>query len=197
LVDRNRAPKAPARKIWLPLMVRVYHLQKAHPDAGEFRIWNFLARSEISVRSVGRIMALNKLVYDDIPHVPKRGGKRVPGPHPYKAGRHHQYWFLDGRQLDVRMDGAKWWSLVVLEGYSRTILAGAIVPTEATWAALRLFGRTEGVTLDPVYTGKAVAGMIGDVRSGFVKPGSTAVYVHTGGLPLIFDHNADVMPILS
>jgi transposase InsO family protein len=136
LVDKSRAPHAPARKIWLPLMVQVYHRQKAHPDAGEFRIWSLLARPEISVRSVGRIMALNRLVYDDIPHVPKRGVRRVPGPHPYKARHPHQYWFIDGRQLDVRVEGVKWWSLVVLEGYSRTILAGAIAPTEATWAAL-------------------------------------------------------------
>jgi len=136
LVDRSRAPHAPARKIWLPLMVQVYHLQKAHPDAGRFRLWSLLARSDISERTVGRIMALNKLVYDDIPHVPKKGGKRVPGRHPYKASHRHQYWFIDGRQLDVRVDGVKWWSLIILEGYSRTILAGAIAPTEATWAAL-------------------------------------------------------------
>jgi transposase InsO family protein len=62
--------------------------------------------------------------------------KRVPGPHPYKASRHHQYWFIDGRQLDVRVEGEKWWSLVILEGYSRPILAGALAPTEATWVAL-------------------------------------------------------------
>jgi hypothetical protein len=34
LVDQSRAPKATVRKIWLPLMVQVYHLQKVHPDAG-------------------------------------------------------------------------------------------------------------------------------------------------------------------
>jgi hypothetical protein len=50
-------------------MVQVYHLQKGHPDAGEFRIWSLLAQPDISVRTVGRIMALNKLVYDDIPDV--------------------------------------------------------------------------------------------------------------------------------
>jgi hypothetical protein len=92
LVDRSRAPKAPARKVWLPLMVRVYHLQKARPDAGRFRLWSLLARSDISERTVGRIMALNKLVYDDIPHVPKRGVRQAPGPHPYKASHRHQYW---------------------------------------------------------------------------------------------------------
>jgi len=68
--------------------------------------------------------------------VPKKGVKKAPGPHPYKASRHHQYWFIDGRQLDIRVEGEKWWSLVILEGYSRTILAGALAPSEATWAAL-------------------------------------------------------------
>ena len=38
--------------------------------------------------------------------------------------------------MDFALDGVKWWSIVMLEGYSRTILAGAMAPTEATWAAL-------------------------------------------------------------
>jgi transposase InsO family protein len=136
LMDRKRGPKEPPRKVWLPRMVQVYHLQKAHPDAGEFRIWSLLAQPDISVRTVGRIMALNRLVYDDIPHAPRRGGKRAPGPHPYKATFRHQYWFIDGRRMAVAVDGVKWWSILILEGYSRTILAGALTPTEATWAAL-------------------------------------------------------------
>jgi transposase InsO family protein len=136
LLDKSRAPKAPARKIWLPLIVQVYHIQKRHPDAGEFRIWSLLGRPDLSARTIGRVMALNRLVYDDIPHVPKKGVKRTPGPHPYKASYRHEYWFIDGRQLDVRVAGEKWWSLVILEGYSRTILAGILAPTEATWSAL-------------------------------------------------------------
>jgi transposase InsO family protein/transposase len=136
LVDRSTAPKAPARKIWLPLMVQVYHLQKAHPDAGEFRLWSLLARSDVSVRTIGRVMALNKLVYDDIPHVPKRGVQPAPGLHPYKASHRHQYWFIDGRRMDFALEGVRWWSLIILEGYSRTMLAGAMAPSEATWAAM-------------------------------------------------------------
>jgi transposase InsO family protein len=88
------------------------------------------------VRTIGRIMALNRLVYNDIPHVPRKGVPRVPGPHPYKADACHQFWFIDGRQMDFTLERHKWWSLVVLEGYSRTMLAGAIAPTEATWVAL-------------------------------------------------------------
>jgi transposase InsO family protein len=139
LVDKSRAPKAPVRKIWLPLMVQVYHLQKAHPDAGEFRIWSLLARSDVSVRTIGRVMALNRLVYDDIPHVRRQSVKPVPGPHPYKARYRHQYWFIDGRRLDSAIDGVHWWSLIILEGFSRTMLAGMIAPTEATWVAFMVF----------------------------------------------------------
>jgi hypothetical protein len=51
-----------------------------------------LAQPDISVRTVGRIMALNKLVYDDIPHVSKPGLKPTPQPHPYKAHHRHEYW---------------------------------------------------------------------------------------------------------
>jgi transposase InsO family protein len=136
LVNQSRAPKSPARKVWLPLMIEVYHLQKRHPDAGAFRLWSLLARSDISERTVGRIMALNRVVYDDIPHVRKKGPKPSPHPHPYKATRRHQFWFIDGRQMDFALDGVKWWSLIILEGYSRTMLAGAVAPAEASWVAL-------------------------------------------------------------
>jgi Homeodomain-like domain/Integrase core domain len=136
LETKSRAPKAPARKVWLPLMIDVYHLQKRHPDAGRFRIWSLLARPDISERTVGRVMALNKQVYDDIPHVDKADRTKPPGPHPYKATAPHEYWFIDGRKMDFAIDGVKWWSLIILDGYSRTMLAGAVAPTEASWVAL-------------------------------------------------------------
>ena len=136
LEDKSRAPTSPARKVWLPLMIEVYHLQKRHPDAGRFRIWSLLDRDEVSVRTVGRVMALNKQVYDDIPHVARQRAKKLAQPHPYKASYPHQYWFIDGRQMDFALDGVKWWSIILLDGYSRTILAGAIAPTEASWVTL-------------------------------------------------------------
>lgn len=91
LLDKKGGPTSP-HKVWFPIMVEVYHLQKRHPDAGEFRLWSLLARSGISPRTVGRIMAINKQVYDDIPHVAQKGPKPKPQPHPYKATRPHQYW---------------------------------------------------------------------------------------------------------
>src|SRR5215831_3861257 len=81
-------------------------------------------------------MALNKQVYDDIPHVARQRRKKPAYPHPYKASHPHQYWFIDGRQMDFALDGVKWWSIIVLDGYSRTMLAGAVAPVEASWVTL-------------------------------------------------------------
>jgi transposase InsO family protein len=136
LEDQSRAPKAPVRKVWLPVMLEVYPLQKRHPDAGRFRIWSVLGNTEISVRTVGRVMALNKRVYADIPPVRRKTTPKDPQPHPYAAQTPHEYWFIDGRIMDFTIDGVKWWSLIVLDGYSRTMLAGAVAPSEASWVAL-------------------------------------------------------------
>lgn len=143
LLDKSSAPKDPARKVDLSLMVRIYHLQREHPDAGEFRLWSLLqaqtpptSSQGISRTTVGRIMAVNRLVYDDIPHGQHPTPKGAPAPHPYKAQYRHQYWFIDGRMMDFEIAGVRWWSICILEGYSRTILAGAIAPEEASWIAL-------------------------------------------------------------
>jgi D-cysteine desulfhydrase len=52
--------------------------------------------------------------------------------------------------------------------------------------ALDLAARTEGLVLDPVYTGKAMAGLIAAVRDGCIGPATRTVFVHTGGLPALF-----------
>jgi transposase InsO family protein len=137
LEDKSSAPHTTSRKAWLPVMLEVYQLQKRHPDAGGFRIWSLRGKSDISVRTVERIMALNRHIYTDIPHTRTQESKPPPKPHPYKASFAHQYWFLDGRMMDFTLDdGVKWWSIIMLEGYSRTILAGAVAPAEASWVAL-------------------------------------------------------------
>ena len=47
LEDKSHTPHSTPRKVWFPLMVEVYHLQKRHPDAGRFRIWSLLAREDL------------------------------------------------------------------------------------------------------------------------------------------------------
>jgi transposase InsO family protein len=118
-------------------MLELYHLQKRHPDAGGFRIWSLRGKMDLSVRTVERIMALNRQVYKDIPgtealHAPPAASQ----PHPFKATAAHEYWFIDGRMMDFALEGHRWWSLIILDGYSRTMLAGAVAPAEASWVAL-------------------------------------------------------------
>ena len=63
------------------------------------------------------------------------------------------------------------------------------IPSDAGNEAVRLFARTEGVVLDPIYTGKAAAGMIAHIRRGDFARGEIVVFVHTGGAPAIFAHH--------
>lgn len=121
LADRSRAPKVPARKAWLPLMIAVYPLQKRHPDAGRFRIWRLVGPDDVSVRTIGRVMALTKRVYDDMPQVRRPRDKQGPQSHPSKAQVPHEIWFIDGRMMDFPLQGTQWWSRVMLEGSSRTM----------------------------------------------------------------------------
>jgi D-cysteine desulfhydrase family pyridoxal phosphate-dependent enzyme len=64
--------------------------------------------------------------------------------------------------------------------------------TPACLEAIRLVARSEGILLDPVYTAKAMAGLIGDIRAGDIAPDDTAVFLHTGGLPGVFAHAAEL-----
>jgi 1-aminocyclopropane-1-carboxylate deaminase/D-cysteine desulfhydrase-like pyridoxal-dependent ACC family enzyme len=64
--------------------------------------------------------------------------------------------------------------------------AGYGIPTEACVEAVKLFARCEGVILDPIYTGKAAAGMISHIRKGRYGRDDVLVFVHTGGTPAIF-----------
>lgn len=60
------------------------------------------------------------------------------------------------------------------------------IPTPAMVEAVRLFARHEGILLDPVYTGKAAAGLIALVRKGFFEKGANLVFLHTGGQAGLF-----------
>lgn len=54
--------------------------------------------------------------------------------------------------------------------------------------SMRMFARQEGVLLDPVYTGRAAAGMIDLIRKGFFQPDERILFWHTGGTPALFSN---------
>lgn len=63
---------------------------------------------------------------------------------------------------------------------------GYSLPTDEMIGAIKLFARLEGILLDPVYTGKTAAGLIGLVRSGEFAPDEKILFVHTGGSPALY-----------
>jgi D-cysteine desulfhydrase family pyridoxal phosphate-dependent enzyme len=70
--------------------------------------------------------------------------------------------------------------------------AYAKITPEARTAIQRV-ARLEGIFLDPVYTGKAMAGLIDLAARGTFKPGSTVLFWHTGGVPGLFGFPNDVL----
>jgi len=58
--------------------------------------------------------------------------------------------------------------------------------TEAAREAIELLARREGIVLDPVYSGKAFAGLIADARAGRIGADQPVIFLHTGGLPSLF-----------
>jgi len=65
------------------------------------------------------------------------------------------------------------------------------IATPSCVEAIHMLARSEGILLDPVYTGKAMAGMIDHIRRGDIDPSETVVFLHTGGTPALFAHVGD------
>lgn len=64
---------------------------------------------------------------------------------------------------------------------------GYAIPTKAGNEAIRLLGNTEAILLDPVYTGKAMSGLIDMLKKGILDDAEAVVFIHTGGSPAIFN----------
>jgi len=88
-------------------------------------------------------------------------------------------------------------SVLDLLGVPLTVAAGTVrcvggwwqpkysLPNSAMVEAVQLLARSEAILLDPVYTGKVMAGLIGLARRGEFKPGERVLFMHTGGLPAL------------
>jgi L-cysteate sulfo-lyase len=64
-------------------------------------------------------------------------------------------------------------------------------PADDTIEAIKLLARTEAILLDPVYSGKGMAGLIDLIRKGFFKKGENVVFLHTGGAVGLFGYLDD------
>ena len=143
--QRTRPPQHPGNQLTLPFLKEVLDIQHEYPRAGRFRVHGLLEtrREEAppSEATVGRAMALNRQFHgapgpwasaqDEAP------SDTTPKHLPYRPRYRHHMWFIDIRYL-VRLDGGWVYSLCMLEGYSRKILAGMASPHQDLTAVLQL-----------------------------------------------------------
>jgi len=83
-----------------------------------------------------------------------------------------------GVENEITMDDVVVFDDYVGAGYSR--------PTQGMIDAVKLVARTEGILLDPVYTGKTMAGMLDLYKKGYFDGCKNILFVHTGGSPALF-----------
>jgi putative transposase len=161
--QRTRPAEHPANQLTLPFLKDVLTLQREYPRAGKFRVQGLLQQQHPdqpppSVATVGRAMARNRQFHQApgpwlSAHDPA-AGDATPKLMRYKPLAPHHYWFIDIRYL-VQLAGHWVYSICILDGYSRQILAGMAVPQQDTiavlqllYAALAAYGRPAGLVSD-------------------------------------------------
>ncbi len=79
-----------------------------------------------------------------------------------------------------------------IEVDDRFVGEGYGIPTPEGLAAIRLLAQLEGLLLDPVYTGKAMAGLVAMIREGRFSDEQNVVFLHTGGWPALFAYEEEL-----
>ncbi len=107
------------------------------------------------------------------------------------------------QEENVRKLARQTWELLGIRGAfsDETVVAnsdyvggGYGIPTEGMIEAVHLLARSEGIFLDPVYSGKGFAGLVDLVRKGHFKKGQTVVFLHTGGAVGLFAYRSVLAP---
>lgn len=160
--QRTRPPQHPDNQLTLPLLKEILDIQHEYPRAGRFRVHGLLEQQRAepppSERTVGRAMAINRQFHG------------APGPWqsardehpdavsfkhlPYRPAYRHHLWFTDIRYL-VQLDGSWVYSICLIEGYARKIVAGMASPhqdlpaiLQILFAALAEYGCPQAIVSD-------------------------------------------------
>jgi transposase InsO family protein len=175
--QRTRPPTHPANQLTLPFLKEVLEIQQEYPRAGFFRVRGLLAQrigaDPPSERTIARAMALNRRH-----HGAPRPWSTAKTPttteevkeFPFAPTSRHQYWFIDVRYL-VRIGEDEHWtySITVIEGYSREILAATASEYQDTVAILQIlapaltsYGKPHGIVADngAVFTSEAYTSLL-------------------------------------
>jgi transposase len=142
LLDLPSAPHQPKRKIYFGTIHAVLTLQKKYGYAGWFRIQGFLEQDYgiyLSPTTIKKIMALNRRVH----LAPQRPVTVIEVRDPRQGPKtsHHPFerTFVDFRYLDAKPEGIQLYSCLLLEGFSRTILAGSLTTDQEAGVLLYIY----------------------------------------------------------
>ncbi len=78
--------------------------------------------------------------------------------------------------------------VIVFDDY---VGGGYSIPTEGMVKAVKMLARTEAILLDPVYTGKAMAGLIDLINKGYFRGKANILFLHTGGSPALYAYTKE------
>jgi transposase InsO family protein len=170
--QRTRPPTHPANQLSLPFLKEVLEIQQEYPRAGYFRVRGLLAQrtgaDPPSERTIARAMAINRQHHGApgpwVTNKPPVNDAEVKE-FPFEPTYRHHYWFIDLRYLVQIGDDPHWtYSVTVIEGYSREILAATASEYQDTVAILQIlapafasYGKPRGIVSDngSVFTSEA------------------------------------------
>ena len=139
LEDRPPGRPKGVRKMDLATMDFIRRSQE-NPELGAFRIHAALEQNrgaEVSVRTVGRVMAVHRELYG---LAKPRRSPREKAEMPFRAKRRHEIWTADVRYVPHSIPGVgNAYVIAILENYSRCVLSSAVSLTQDTTAFLRVF----------------------------------------------------------
>ena len=142
---RTRPLHHPGNQLNLPFLKTLLDLQREYPRAGRVRLYGILEQEQEdalpSERTIGRGMAINRQ-FHGAPGPWVSAPEEQPAPvsynHlPYRPTHRHHMWFTDIRYL-VKLNGSWVYSICVMEGYSRKMLAGMVSEHQDLTAVLQI-----------------------------------------------------------
>lgn len=142
LFDLSHAPHKPRRKVYFSAIHALLQLQKKYPGAGWFRLQGYLSRDysiDLGQTTIKKITKLNRRLHLVPPKPLKLIVEKEEREAPPVSRHPFEYAFIDIRYLDAKPEGVQLYSCLLLEGLSRTILAGSLTRRQDLGVVLQLY----------------------------------------------------------
>jgi transposase InsO family protein len=142
LFDLSHAPLKPRRKVYFSAIHALLQLQKKYPGACWFRLQGYLSRDfsiDLGQTTIKKITKLNRRLHLVPPKPLKLTVEKEEREAPPASRHPFEYAFIDIRYLDAKPEGVQLYSCLLLEGFSRTILAGSLTRRQDLGVVLRLY----------------------------------------------------------